>query len=154
MLVCKCKFKTVICKRDDGILRVCTGEHLATSDMSDDDWDYAKAGPDDSVLIRDRHDVYKAIRKQLTASWLLALFGFAAFIASTIIYMRQLAIAGHFIFNWNTAAVGLTALVFVVFLHQSLTPIVHDVAGHWVNLKNGSSNLCGGICISRRSTWQ
>ncbi len=146
-------FKTAVAQSDDGFIRVCTGHTVAQQELTCDDCQ-AREKSDGSLVICSRRDVWNLVKGRIVATWLLALGSFVGICVSAYIaYSDQMLRANAMQFSWKYVVVALFTLLFVGLFHQGYHPIVHDNADHWVDLKNGSSNLCGGIVVRRKARW-
>lgn len=153
MLIVHERFKTAIVTDGDGFRRVCTGEFLNSSDVTADD-SQAYTPVQGELLIHSRRDVWNAVRWNMVTTCSLAIAGFVGLcVSSAVAYMDAALRANPVQFSGKYVLVAFFTLLFVGMFHQCVHPVVHDNADHWVDLWNGSSNLCGGIVIHRKARW-
>lgn len=153
MLATRCKFRTATVSSGSAIIRICTGQEVPNLLHEDDCAAYDKSLGEDTVIIYSRKDVFQQVRSKLIAVYIIA---FLSFVSMCLLLYRCFSIwitQGYFSLNILLVTVGASAYLFIVMLHQGLHPVVHDAADHWVDLKTGSSNLCGGIVIRRKARW-
>ena len=152
MIVTSSKFRTVVEPKGDGAVRVCTGQYIPDEQRHEDD--YCGDTPEAqsrTVLIRSRQDVAKAVRPFLLAAWALVLATFLLMCIAFWAAFKQWLVLGGFKLSTHLVGGSAAAVLFLFSFKQVFNPIVHDAAGHWVNLRNGSSNLCGGIVIKKKA---
>lgn len=153
MIVVKRRFRTVLAVRGDITMRVCTGECINGLPHDDDRVTTAWGLTPEDLLIHSRKDVTAVAKTAIRVTWALAVAAFISMCCCLWSMYSAWLSAGRWFPNWSMVAAALCAVCFVVFFRQGATPIVHDNSGHWVNLRTGSSNLCGGIVIRKRARW-
>ncbi len=149
MIVATCIFRTAVSTQDGVTRRVCTGEDVGFNLHEDDCAVESGNLPAGQCLIYSLRDVRKAVRGVLALD---AIFSMLAFVALCCALWKQFidcVLAEHWVFSLNTVAACALAICFMFLTQQFFRPIVHDCGGHWINLKTGSSNLCGGIVIRK-----
>lgn len=155
MLMVNGRFKTAVVAAGDGLMRICTGKFVENDTMTADDFPaHSKEEPDTTLPIYSRRDVWKLVKPRIIVSWVLAALSFAAmcFLAYRA-YCDPLLRANPYQFSGYYLGVGACVLVFLSTFHQGVHPVVHDTHDNWVDLRNGSSNLCGGIVIHKKARW-
>lgn len=164
MIVTSSKFRTVVENRGYGVIRVCTGQYIPEEQLHADDYVCpASKVPDETVLvlsedavdktvlIRYRQDVARAVRPFLMAAWALVMATFLLMCIAFWAAFKQWLVLGGFRLSTHLVGGSAAAVLFLFSFKQVLNPIVHDAVGHWVNLRNGSSNLCDGIVIQKKA---
>lgn len=153
MIVVRKRFRTVVASRNGIMMRVCTGTELPEI-CNRDDIDYADCkSVENSLCICSRKDVYKAAKFNVILSALFAIIFFLAMLHYLWEMYASFVTYGGFHLNVDILFAAASALFFVFMFRQFTNPIVHDNDGHWVNLRTGSSNLCGGIVIKGKARW-
>ena len=151
MIIIKRTFRTAVHERNGTTVRICTGEPDPAWEPEDIAW--GGTAPEDSLIICKRGDVSKVARVPIIANWALAVLNFVGMCYAFYQAMLLCLAAGQFIITPQGVLSTTCALIFVLYFRACLNPVVHDNAGHWINLRNGSSNLCGGIVIKRKARW-
>lgn len=153
MLATRCKFRTATINSGGSIIRICTGKEVEPCLHADDCAAYDKSIGDNTVIVYSRKDVSRQVRGKVIAAFILAAIAFGLLCVLLYKCFQIWIQMGHFILDILLLYVGICAYVFVVMLSQGIHPVVHDADGHWVDLRTGSSNLCGGIVIRRKARW-
>ena len=151
MIVTKSIFRTVVHERDGITMRVCTGQEQP--DWHPDDIAFGAETPEGVVKVCCRRDVSKGLALLLAKDWVLSVAFMAGFCRCFYLSILNCLIAGYFFWSWRLVVSALCAAGFTLYIRSALNPIVHDKAGHWVNLRTGSTNLCGGTAIKRKARW-
>lgn len=131
--------------------RCSTGEHVdfpqADDVIQNPDGTYGEVlGINDiateALIVQSRLQMRKEFRAQCIANFVaagvfLALMVWQIFESSRVWYAGEA--------KWTTfLGVAAFAVLSCLYLSQAINPIVHDMDGHWVNLRTGSTNLNGG----------
>lgn len=155
MLIVPGRFKTAVTPAGDGMLRVSTGQFLSNSQLTKDDAPaYSKEEPEGTILLYSRKDVFALVKKRLIASGIVALVSFVlmCFVAFQA-YSDEALRAAPYSFSMYYVGIAACILIFLSCFHQCVHPVVHDGSDNWVDLRNGSSNLCDGIVIRTKARW-
>lgn len=155
MLMVDGRFKTAVVAAGDGMMRICTGNLIDSGALTEDDFEaHSKEEPADTLPIYSRRDVWKLVKTRVIASWVLALACFAGICFSTYsAYCNEALRGSPYQFSWHYVGIAALVLLFLSCFHQGIHPVVHDTSDHWVDLRNGSSNLCGGIVVRKKARW-
>lgn len=151
MIVTKNCFRTVVHERNGTTMRVCTGQENPC--WHQDDITFSSDTPEGVTKVCCRKDVSKGLGIWLAKDWTIAaifMVGLCYTFYHAICYCLEL---GQFRWSWYLFWSGLCATGFVLYLRSAINPIVHDQAGHWVNLRTGSTNLCGGVILRKKARW-
>lgn len=150
MIIIPYVFRTVVKRQGGHDVRLCTDE-IVDGKHHPDDIEERKV-EDFEVnycSISSRKDVRKAARKQLGWCWFIMFFNlFAACFNIFCVFCRALE-EQRVQLSLNMVLTGISSAFFVLFCKQVLHPIIHDMKGHWVDLRTGSSDLCDGITIKK-----